>query len=180
MRDFRIVWCLDRFTGEQVEAWSRAESPLSGFFPISAIYRRVLHAGLNIICSFVRVTAFEARDSPANRTPRRRSWKNQEASHMESNFQRCQGFYKMSWDFLFFKSVMRIWKYIYKKINHSASQFSLFIYNHLSHAYIQYIKKNFLKKTYKSKHKVLLPSRTEALEKVRLDIWVLENVQKVQ
>lgn len=85
---------------------SQASSP-------STVSHRVLHAGLNIICSFIRVTAIEARDNPVNRTPGRRLWtrkkkekekkRSQEASHMESNFQRCQEFYKMSWDFLFFQ-----------------------------------------------------------------------------
>lgn len=93
----------------------------------------MVQAGLNIIFFYASYSILSIGQSM---NPAELYWKKQRGHKSfteKSNVQDAQKIIQNVMKLYFFKVS---WKYE----NHSASQFSLLIYNHLSHAYIQYIK----------------------------------------
>lgn len=138
---------------EQVQAWCGAESPHSPclFFLHLQNTHSIKYHLLFFFCMIVIL--FEARHNSLNlfelppHFPQHHHHHHQQLKATESiadekQLGRCQ---KNTKRHLFFKkSVIKIEKYQYQK--HSASHFSLSIYNHPSHPYIQYIKIYIYKK----------------------------------
>lgn len=118
---------------EQVQAWFRPESPLSSFsFSYSSFFfwdgasRIIYHLLLLYLFHLKRVTMSQKEllihQGRLDRGKATCAWQRR-------NYTKCHEtlFSKVSWEYENIKTIL-------------ASQFSLLIYNHLSHTYIQYIK----------------------------------------